>query len=205
MLCGLQIVDIIMNFNPAHDPISEQAYLQGELLAETRHEFMNGQVYTMAENSDNHNLLSLNVASELRFKLKDIPCRTFMVEMKVKVGVDFFYPDVMVVCQQDNVSNYYKTTPVIIVEVLSKSTRRIDKINKRLQYQQIPSLEEYVLIEQDSAEIEVFSRQNHWQSAYYYLGDEITFTSLDVTVRVEDIYHQVNNEDVLEFLREKSA
>lgn len=194
-----------MTSNPAHNPISEQAYLQGELLAEIRHEFINGQVYAMAENSDNHNLLSLNVASEFRFKLKDLPCRTFMVEMKVKVGLDFFYPDVMVVCQQDNVSSYYKTTPVIIVEVLSKSTRRLDKTNKRLQYQHIPSLEEYVLIEQDSAEIEVFSKQNHWQSAYYYLGDEISFASVDVKVRVEDVYYKVNNEDVLAFLQEKSA
>ena len=125
--------------------------------------------------------------------------------MKVKVGHDFYYPDVMVVCQQDNANDYYKTAPVIIVEVLSKSTRRFDQTNKRLRCQQIPSLEEYVLIEQDKGEIEVFRRQNHWQSAYYYLGDEITFTSLGVTVRVEDIYYQVNNEDVLEFLRERSA
>nr|WP_087148115.1 Uma2 family endonuclease [Crenothrix polyspora] len=194
-----------MNFNPAHNPISEQDYLQGELLAESKHELINGQVYAMAEASENHNLLSLNMASELRNLLKGTPCRTFIADMKVKVGRDFYYPDVMVVCQQDNVHNYYKNAPVIIVEVLSKSTRRFDKINKRLQYQQIPSLEDYVLIEQDSAEIEVFSKQNHWQSAYYYLGDEITFVSLGVTVRVEDIYYQVNNEDVLEFLRDRSA
>jgi len=189
MQYGLQIVDIIMNFNPAHNPISEQDYLQGELLAESKHELINGQVYAMAEASENHNLLSLNMASELRNLLKGTPCRTFIADMKVKVGRDFYYPDVMVVCQQDNVHNYYKNAPVIIVEVLSKSTRRFDKINKRLQYQQIPSLEDYVLIEQDSAEIEVFSKQNHWQSAYYYLGDEITFVSLGVTVRVEDIYY----------------
>jgi Uma2 family endonuclease len=111
----------------------------------------------------------------------------------------------MVVCQQDNESEYYKNAPVIIVEVLSKSTRRFDQTDKRLRYQQIPSLEEYVLIEQDKGEIVVFSRQNHWQSSYYYLGDDIIFASLGVTVRVEDIYYQVDNEDVLEFLQRKSA
>jgi Uma2 family endonuclease len=201
MLYGLQIVDKIMNFNP----ISQQDYLQGELLAETRHELINGQRCAMAETSDNHYLISLNVASELRSQLKGTPCRTFMVDMKVKAGHDFYYPDIMVVCQQDNANDYCKTAPVVIAEVLSKCTRRFDKTNKRLQYQQIPSLEEYVLIEQDSAEIEVFSKQNHWQSAYYYLGDEITFASLGVTLRVEDIYYQVNNEDILAFLWEKSA
>jgi hypothetical protein len=85
MQFGLLIVDRAMNFNPTHNLISEQDYPQGELLAETKHELINGQVYAMAEASENHNLLSLN-------------------------------------------------------EVFSKSTRRFDKTNKRLQYQQIPLL-----------------------------------------------------------------
>ena len=194
-----------MSSNPAHKQISEENYLQGELLAETKHEYIDGQVHAMAGASENHNLLSLNMASELRNHLKGTPCRTFMADMKVKVGSSFFYPDVMVVCQEDNDSEYYKTAPVIIVEVLSKSTRRFDQTDKRLRCQRIPSLEEYVLIEQDKGEIQVFSKKDQWQSFYYYLGDEITFSSLGVTVLVEDIYYQVNNEDVLDFLREKSA
>jgi len=194
-----------MSLNLAHEPISEEDYLQGELLAETKHEYIDGQVHAMAGASENHNLLSLNMASELRSHLKGTSCRTFMADMKVKVGSSFFYPDVMVVCQEDNDSEYYKTAPVIIVEVLSKSTRRFDQTDKRLRCQRIPTLEEYVLIEQDKGEIQVFSKKDQWQSFYYYLGDEITFSSLGVTVLVEDIYYQVNNDDVLDFLREKSA
>ena len=194
-----------MNLNPAHKTISEEDYLQGELLAETKHELIDGEVYAMAGASENHNLLSLNMASELKNRLKGTPCRTFVADMKVKVGQDFFYPDVMVVCREDNDSEYYKNAPVIIVEVLSKSTRRSDQTDKRLRCQKIPSLEEYVLIEQDKGEIQVFRKKDQWQSFYYYLGDDITFSSLGVTVPVEDIYYQVNNEDVLEFLRDKSA
>jgi len=194
-----------MNFNPAHKQISESDYLQGELFAVTKHEYINGEVYAMASASENHNLLSLNMASELRNHLKGTPCRTFMADMKVKVGSNFFYPDVMVVCQEDNENEYYKNAPVIIVEVLSKSTRRFDQTDKRLRCQRIASLEEYVLIEQDKGEIQVFSKKDQWQSFYYYLGDEITFSSLGVTVLVEDIYYQVNNDDVLDFLQEKSA
>ena len=194
-----------MSLNPAYQPISEQDYLQGELLAETKHEYIDGQVHAMAGGSENHNLLSVNIATELKTRLKGTPCRTFIADMKVKVGANFFYPDVMVVCQEDNQSEYYKTAPVIIVEVLSKSTRRFDQSDKRLRCQRIPSLEEYVLIEQDKGEIQVFSKKDQWQSFYYYLGDDITFSSLGITVRVEDIYYQVNNEDVLYFLREKSA
>lgn len=57
-----------------------------------------------------------------------------------------------------------------------------------------------MLIEQELGEIQVFSRTAAWQPCYYYLGDEVTFHSLQVTVRVEDIYYQVDNEDVLAFL-----
>jgi len=159
----------------------------------------------MAGASENHNLLSLNMASELKNQLKGTPCRTFMADMKVKVGALFFYPNVMVVCQKDDENEYYKNAPVVIVEILSKSTRRFDQTEKRLRYQKPPTLEEYVLIEQDKGEIQVFSKKDHWQSFYYYLGDEITFSSLGVTVLVEDIYYQVNNEDVIDFLRKKSA
>jgi Uma2 family endonuclease len=209
-----------MSLKYANNRITEDEYLQGELIAEIKHEFIDGEVYAMAGASEAHNLLSINILSELRNKLKDTPCRTFIADMKVKVANDFFYPDVMVVCEPDiakdgvyapsqsgtgaaNEFDYYKQSPVIIVEVLSKTTRRFDKTAKRLKYQNIPTLEEYVLIEQTIGEIEVFRKKDHWQSFYYYLGDTITFDSLGVSVLVEDIYYQVNNEDVLAFLQEK--
>ena len=78
-----------MNLNPAHKQISEEDYLQGELLAESKHELINGEVYAMAGASENHNLLSVNMASELKNRLKGTPCRTYMADMKVKVGQDF--------------------------------------------------------------------------------------------------------------------
>ena len=210
-----------MSLKQANHPITEHDYLQGELVAKTKHEFIDGDVYAMAGASEYHNLLSGNIFAELKNQLKYTPCRTFIADMKVKVANDFFYPDVMVVCQQDNAMegvytasqsgtgevndfDYYKQSPVIIVEVLSKLTRKFDKTAKRLKYQSIPTLEAYVLIEQTIGEIEVFRRKEYWQSSYYYLGDAITFESLGITVLVEDIYYQVNNEDVLAFLQEKT-
>ncbi|MEQ1620265.1 MAG: Uma2 family endonuclease [Methylococcales bacterium] len=193
-----------MSLKYAHDKISVEDYLHGEVLAEYKHEYIDGEVFAMAGASENHNLLSGNLFSEFKIQLKTKPCKTFMSDMKVNVEGSFFYPDVMVVCQEDNANDYYKTSPLIIVEVLSDSTRRFDKTHKLSAYQQIPSLEEYVLIEQNFCEIQVFRRQNHWQSAYYYLGDTITFASLNVTVSVEDIYYQVNNDDVTNFLQNQA-
>ncbi len=193
-----------MNLKYANNKISEEEYLQGELVAEFKHEFIDGEAYAMAGASEAHNLLAGNIFAELKSQLKGTPCRTFIADMKVKVANDFFYPDVMVVCQNSDDSDYYQQSPVIIVEVLSPSTRKFDKTAKRLKYQNIPTLEEYVLIEQTIGEIEVFRKKEHWQSFYYYLGDAITFESLGVTVLVEDIYYQVNNDDVLAFLQEKN-
>lgn len=193
-----------MNLNYANNKISEEEYLQGELVAEFKHEFIDGEAYAMTGASEAHNLLAGNIFAELKSQLKGTPCRTFIADMKVKVANDFFYPDVMVVCQNSDDSDYYQQSPVIIVEVLSPSTRKFDKTAKRLKYQNIPTLEEYVLIDQTIAEIEVFRKKEHWQSFYYYLGDAITFESLGITVLVEDIYYQVNNDDVLAFLQEKN-
>jgi Uma2 family endonuclease len=190
------------------DKITIQEYLKGELLSEVKHEYYNGHVYAMAGASDNHNLISVNVLREISTELKKqkSSCTSYVADMKVHIadkGNHFFYPDVMVVCDSDdNESDYYKKSPVIIVEVLSPSTRKNDSTSKRLLYFNLESLEEYVLIEQDICQIQVFRRKENWQAAFYFLGDEITFKSINVTLKVEDIYYQVKNENILTFLKE---
>lgn len=194
-----------MRLNTAENRLSEADYLEGEQDGQIRHELIDGVAYAMTGASDKHNKISGNFFAELRnvLKQRESPCTVYVNDMKVKVQNDFYYPDVMVDCdQQDLESNYYKTHPVIIVEVLSPATRRIDKTLKRQAYQSLESLQEYVLVEQDGAEIEVFTRQSGWQAAYYYLGDAITFESIDAAIAVEDIYYQVDNEDVLAYLQQ---
>jgi Uma2 family endonuclease len=186
--------------------LSTEQYLAGENDAQVRHELIDGKAYAMTGASDKHNKISGNVFAEIKtaFKSKQSGCTPYINDMKVKVQQDFLYPDIMVVCdQQDNESEYYKTRPIVIIEVLSPATRRTDKTLKRLAYQSIESLQEYVLIEQDKAEIEVFTRDSGWQAHYYYLGDVITFASLDMTVAVEDIYYQVDIEDMRVFLQSR--
>jgi Uma2 family endonuclease len=157
----------------------------------------------MAGASDIHNTIAMNVSNALfnYIKANQLPCKPYMSDMKLKTARRVFYPDIMVVCNnQDNEDNYYKTSPKLIIEVLSKSTRKTDKTLKRLCYQNIPSLEEYAIIEQDICEIEIFRKKDNWQSTYYYLGDDIVFDSLQLTVAVVDLYYQVNNEDMRYYL-----
>ena len=181
--------------------ISESDYLEGELMSDTKHEYIDGIVYAMAGASRKHSLITSNVLSEIKnhLKKKKSSCETYSSDMKVKVNdlvKSFFYPDVMVICDIDNNDDYYQNSPIIIVEVLSKSTRKNDKTSKKLTYFNIPTLLEYVIIEQDICEVEVFRKSNNWNSTSYFLGDKITFSSIDITLSVEDLYYQVKNDDI---------
>jgi len=184
--------------------ISTEEYLQGELTSELKHELIDGYAYAMTGAHANHERISGNVYAEFSHHLKKQSCEPFGSDMKVKAGLNFFYPDVIVDCDFDESQPYFTEKPIIIVEVLSKSTRRTDQTIKRRAYLDLPSLQEYVLIEQDFVDVEVVRRSEGWQSKHYYLGDEVIFESIELTLSVEDIYHRVQNEDMLKFLKEKA-
>lgn len=179
--------------------ISEQDYLVGELHSEIRHELIDGHVYAMAGAHKNHGRISRNLIRQLEPHLDHTSCESFAADMKVKVEHNFFYPDVVVVCQETGDNDYFTESPILIVEVLSHSTRKHDKTIKRLAYQSLLSLQEYVLMEQDVVEIEVCRRANNWQAEYYFLGDEVHFASVDVHLVVESLYARVENAQMREW------
>ncbi len=185
--------------------ISVEAYLNGELMSEIKHEFVDGSIYAMAGASENHVRLSGNIYRKFGNHLENSSCEPFISDMKLKTSTrNFRYPDAMVVCDKEDESSYYKTKPIILVEVISHSTRKTDKNDKFLEYINIPSLQEYVLIEQDHVDVEVLRRKDHWMAKHYFLGDEVTFESIGLTLPVEAIYHRVQNEDMIEFLEQKA-
>ena len=195
-----------MSLARKYDSITEQEYLEGELLSDIRHEYINGEVYAMVGAHKYHNQIVMTISNIFYNHLLGKPCQPYASDMKVKIDKKYFYPDVMVDCSNEE-TDYFVEKPSIIVEVLSKSTRQHDKTVKRLAYFQIASLKEYVLIEQDFVEIEFWSRDenNYWQQLVYYLGDDIHFQSIDLTVSVEDIYRQVKNADMLAWWEQKTA
>jgi Uma2 family endonuclease len=159
--------------SPRHpDFISIADYLRSELSRDNKHEYLEGQIYAMAGASKNHQLIISNLVARFVQHLKGTPCDTYASDMKARVGdLAFFYPDVVVACQDDAADDYYIGLPTIIVEVLSNSTRRRDKTTKFRMYQTLPSLQEYVLIEQDIVDVEVCRRSQGWVSEHYFMGD----------------------------------
>ena len=186
------------------DNISIDDYLSGEIISEIKHEYVQGQVYAMAGAKLRHNIISTNLSALLWHHLRGKPCFPFGSDMMLKTSEKSYrYPDLMVVCDTEVLDNpQIQTTPVLIIEILSKSTRQKDKGEKRLEYLALPSLQEYVLIEQDFAEIEVQRKSKHWQSSYYFLGQDVFFESINISLPVEEIYERVDNDNMRLFLQQ---
>ncbi len=177
--------------------ITVEEYLELEKTSEIRHEYLGGQVFAMSGGSKEHNLITGNIYTLLRSHLRGTPCRTFASDMKVKVKLQkadiFYYPDVLVSCDTNDNERYFKISPKLIVEVLSNSTKTIDKREKRLNYQNIESLQEYVLISEDEVKVENYRKdsQGNWLIQPLGKDDEFSLDSIDLTLTMTQIYEDV--------------
>lgn len=179
--------------------MTEEEYLKSEPISEVKREYIDGRVYAMAGASNNHARITANILGEFRNHMKGKPCEAFMADTKVKSGQNYFYPDVVVDCSNPSGNDSFANAPVIIVEVLSRSTRKMDTTEKLVRYLNIPTLQEYVLVEPDIVSVQVLRRITDWRPEYYYLGDSVAFDSIELTLTVEEIYDRVNNDDMNEF------
>lgn len=184
--------------------MTEQDYLQNELQSQTKHEFIDGEVFAMVGASSAHGLISGNIHTALHIHLKGKVCRPYMNDMKVRIEGNYYYPDVLVDCSDLADDAYFAETPILIVEVLSASTKQYDKTFKLQQYKKIPTLQEYVMIEQDNAIVEVISRLDEWQPHYYGLGESFMLQSVGLTLSVEEVYERIKNADMLAWRAQKN-
>lgn len=181
--------------------ISVDDYLEGEEISQIRHEYIDGEVYSMAGASDRHHRISLNLIKLLDSHLEDSDCEAFITDMKFKVDErTFYYPDVFVSCEENPESAFYRQHPVLIIEVLSPSTRQTDKREKLRVYQQIPTVQEYIIVEQDEIKLEIHRRQpdGRWITYFYDQSDRdetIEFQSVGLQINLDEIYRRVRFED----------
>jgi Uma2 family endonuclease len=178
--------------------VTAEEYLGAEARGETRHEFVRGQLFDMVGGSDRHNLISLNIASGLRDRLRGGPCRVFMADMKVRVEAAdvFYYPDVLVTCDPADRHPYYKERASLVVEVLSDTTEGTDRREKFLAYELLESVREYVLVHQSRREVEVFrreTRESAWVRSTHAGEDEVSFRSIGVSLPLFEIYEGLSS------------
>ena len=170
--------------------MSPEAYLAYEFESECRHELVDGYLYAMTGASDRHEEIAANLLAALHRHLRPGNCRVYGANLKVRVGDDFFYPDLFVRCAQERGDPYFKTDPVLIIEVLSPNTQRHDRGDKRLAYQSLPSLQEYILAAQDSPRIEVLSRTAAGRETRVFasLDASLELSSIGLNLPLSEIY-----------------
>lgn len=190
----------MLNPDQTNEAITEAQYIQSELVSEVKREYVNGQVFAMAGASLNHNKITSNINRIFGNHLQDSPCYPCASDLRLKTASGSHrYPDVVVICDDDIVDNATRT-PKIIVEVISQSTRKADERDKFLEYINIESLAEYVLIEQDFVSVTVFRRNKDWRPEHHYLGETVYFGAIDLTLNVVDIYNRVDNDEMKAFV-----
>jgi Uma2 family endonuclease len=174
---------------------AEADYLVNEAASATKHEYVAGEVFAMAGASKRHGTLALNAAIALRQGLRGQPCAVFMADMKVRVKADsaYYYPDVVATCDPADLSQDapkdYLQAPKLVIEVLSDSTEPVDRREKLLSYRRLPSLIEYVLVDQNKAWVEVFRRTPAgWTQDIYETGETVQLASIDVQIPMIELY-----------------
>ncbi|MSU49909.1 MAG: Uma2 family endonuclease [Opitutus sp.] len=176
--------------------LSVEDYLMFEAESQVRHEYIGGRIHAMAGASEQHNLIAGNIHAAFHGHLRGGPCRAYIADFKVRLEINredlFYYPDVMVSCVRDGLEKYYLRHARLLVEVLSDSTEVIDRREKLINYPQISTLEEYVLVAQDKPEVTLLRRSEGWKPVVVSsLGGAVEFRSIQLSMPLAAIYERV--------------
>jgi Uma2 family endonuclease len=179
--------------------ITPEQYLEADRAAPFRSEYYNGHVCAIAGGTFLHAHLIANVITELNRVLGDRPCvvASSQARLRISAGGPFVYPDVLVMCGPIEYADGRKdvvVNPSVVVEVLSKSTEGHDRGAKFAYYRRIESLQEYILVSQTAARVEVFRRKANgtWElSDYVGLDAAARLESIDVQITLAGIYKKV--------------
>lgn len=178
-----------------------EEYLRMEERSEIRHEFVNGEIYDMSGSTARHNDICGNLTFALQSAIRKgkLGCRVYANDMRLHIlkANMYTYPDIMLICgklefdhgRQDVVLN-----PIVIIEVLSESTSNYDHTRKFAMYRQIPSLSEYVMIDQARVSVECFrrNRTKFWVlEALESLRETLRLQSVAIEIPLATIYDNV--------------
>jgi Uma2 family endonuclease len=191
-----------MNFGKGKKRASEQDYFAYEESIEGRAEYFNGEIFDMSGGSEFHSSISQNLAREIGVRLGKGPCRVHGADLRLRIDLAdaFVRPDVWVICEK---TDYHKgrtdtaRNATFVAEVQSESTTLFDHYGKFDRYWMVPGLQEYVMVEQHTPQVDVFFRNAQGTLEFSRVTDltgEVFFQSLGFAVPMEDIYRHVEFE-----------
>jgi len=188
--------------SPQH--LSPSEYLQMEEQSQIKHEYINGEIYSMAGATDIHITLAGNLYVLLRSHLRGSDCQVYISDMKARIEARncFYYPDILVTCDpRDQQTPTYKRFPRLIAEVLSDSTEAFDRGDKFADYQTLHTLQEYIQLNSRQQRLECFRRNEaglwvlqSYSPAASPATTSFELTSLQLTASLSDLYADVNLE-----------
>ena len=183
-----------MSIAQCHAFLSPEDFLRGEDGAPHKHEYLNGVVYAMAGGTNRHARIAGNIFGSLFNHLLGKRCQPFNSDVLTRVqhGPDlrFYYPDVSVVCDSNALDEHFQDKPVVIFEVLSASTARLDRGEKREAYLTIPSLRVLALVETEAMAVSLWRRVGEsWTQEYAAASDQVlAFPEIECELPLAEIY-----------------
>lgn len=172
--------------------ISIEEFIEGEQISDVRHEYANGEVKVIAGPTVEHELMVGAIVSEIRVHLKGKPCKVTPSNLLLKVELKhadlMYYPDAMVWCDPEDSNPFFKTSPKVIVEVMSNYKK--DHLEKLFVYQQIGSVEEYLIVDQDfsAPKAWIYRRSTNWDQESIKPGGMIELPSIEFTLALDELY-----------------
>ncbi|MDQ2747159.1 MAG: Uma2 family endonuclease [Acidobacteriota bacterium] len=174
-------------------------YLEFDYNAEGRYEYFDGEIVEMSGGSPEHSLLGSRLSRLLGNQLDSKGCLVYSSEVKIKVPtmLPYRYGDISALCGKPIYELFGKqkllTNPSLIIEVLSPSTEKYDRISKLKAYKLIQSLREYMLVWQDKKFIMLFTKHNEkfWFQSEYVEGETLKLESLECELKVNEIYQGI--------------
>lgn len=180
------------------DYVPPSQYLSDELQREVKHEYVGGVTYAMSGARVQHNRIAVEIVSLLSSQLRGKKCEVFNSDMKVRIQLPshfrFYYPDALVVCDSNAPDDSFQDRPVVVVEVLSHGTRRLDQGEKKDAYLTIPSLKTYLLIEQDQPLVTAYQRGEQGFEATVYTGQDgiVPLPDIGCELKLAEIYRRID-------------
>ena len=179
--------------------VSIEEYLEMEQSSIEKHEYYKGEIFAMSGAKMPHNTISKNLLGTLFTKLKGKKCQPYGSDVRIHIESNtlFAYPDISIICDEvitRNNDDFNVLNPVVIIEILSQSTKNYDRGEKFKLYRDIPTLKEYILIDSESIHIETFrlNEKNHWElEEYNFVTEELYVKAVNEKILITDIYEGV--------------
>ena len=184
---------------PKYNYVSPEAYLAMERASQEKHEYFKGEVFAMSGASNQHNFIASNLNRIIGPQAHGKGCKLFGSDFRVHIPANtlYTYPDFTIVCGDNLKEIIYTdnlTSPSVIIEILSKSTKDYDRGSKFMLYRSIKTLKEYILIDSTTISVEHFEKQtdNSWRlTEFKQLSDNFVISTIGLTLQLKDVYEDV--------------